>query len=169
MFSKKLVNWSGRQESHRFVETSEERCNFTSTFVGECRVSWSGGYVGYKAALEMVRKNQPEDAAHENGVILITEVANSLSRKLGYIVTDEDVKFLTAQGTPFQAFHHVDAVIEFKGMIAPLSLDAARVNPQKVFVVSASEAQAGYPSLAHRIAEFFKITADTKGISLTPA
>jgi hypothetical protein len=165
MFSKRLTlrnNFMHRNDSAE-CETGHQ---FESSFVGECRVSWAGEYVGYSKALEMVRRNQPQDAVHERGAALLREVASALSVALNKQVAVSELKLLSALGTPFDRYHGVDAVIEFRGMVAPLDFKLRKLDSRKAFVIRPSDVDSAFGTVSFVIARFFGLTARTRGISL---
>jgi hypothetical protein len=158
MFSKHLTRYSRDQErKSNWCETGHM---FESSFVGECRVSWNGQFVNYKESLEMVRKNQPKDAVHERGSILIAEIAAQLD------VAEHELRLLTAVGSPLDKFHGADAVVEFRGMVAPVDFKVRNLDNPKAIVIRPSDVGNGLKFAAFRIVRFFMIDAKSKGIAL---
>ena len=144
MFSK--GKWSGIT-GHQFEEE----------FVGSCKVRWTGEYIPFRPSVDMVRKGQPTDAVHELGKSFLTEVAKALN------VTEAELTLLTAVGTPLDQFHRIDAIIEYRGMVAYVDFKMRNLISRVAFVVRPEDVDNGFSLIAQDIAWFFRRKASEGG------
>lgn len=121
---------------------------FEEEVLGRCAATYRG-YMTFREAAELVRKNQPAKA-RPAALRLHAEVAKRFGKWA------DGVRFYTAVRSSLDVFHGVDGFFEFRGVVVTIDVT---INPHKVcgkadLVVSGDDFE-NLPALAARVAREF--------------